>query len=178
MIIFFSCTPAISLEQKEILDMKFVRLEAGIFQMGGAPPIAHPKHSVSLTKPFWISDIEVTQQTYSLLMNENPSLEKDPKKPVSGLLWTEAMAFCNTLSVQEKRTPCYTHISNSGALWSLDCDGFRLPMEDEWEYAAKSGTDWEYAGHPEPKAVGWFRENGQEAHIPRKKNPMHGVYMT
>ncbi len=79
--------------------------------------------------------------------------------PCVEVTWYGAVAYCNYLSEQEGLTPAYD-LSD----WSLDvsADGYRLPGEDQWEYAArggKDGSDTEYSGSDILDEVGWYWEN-------------------
>jgi sulfatase modifying factor 1 len=72
-------------------------------------------------------------------------------EPVTTISWRDCIAWCNALSEKEGLTPCYYtdsskttvyrnsstggDISNDCVKW--DADGYRLPTEVEWEYAAR-----------------------------------------
>ena len=170
MLSLISCSPP-HLETYTLFDMNMIGVQGKDFFMGGAPPIAQPVHRISWNHTYWIADIEITQRTYERVTNTNPSETHSPFLPVSNVLWTEALEFCNALSKQEQKTPCYSNISSHGAEWSLDCDGYRLPTEAEWEYAAQSQENLMYSGSSEPLDVGWFREETQSSHPPRQKKP-------
>lgn len=130
---------------------------------------------------FFIGRYEVTQAQYQELMGKNPSrLKDDPRLPVEQVSWYEAVACCNALSAKEGLEPVYT-INGTDVAADFSRNGWRLPTEAEWEFAARGGNaskGYTYAGSNDIDAVAWFVDNAVSKTFPvGNKNPNElGLY--
>ena len=131
-------------------------------------------HPVILSD-FEISKYEITQQEYLEFANEtnsnypcwmetgnlynlNTGISNDYKKvvgsskdecPIVGVSWYNAVSYCNWRSQKENLEPCY-QITDSEVKCNWDSNGYRLPTEAEWEYAARGGLlskNYQYSGN-------------------------------
>lgn len=151
----------------------FVRVAAGDFVMGAANDQPgsqfrdRPQHPVRLTRDFWIGATEVTQEEWSRLMPNNPSFHTGCARcPVENVSWDEAVDYVNALSTSCGLTPCYPALAADRQFFtlSLDCTGFRLPIDAEWEHATRAGTTTAFfngeplassGSMPEPRMAGY-----------------------
>lgn len=98
--------------------------------------------------------------------------------PVNNVTWYAAIAYCNKLSIKEGLNCAYTvsgitdwenlayssiPTSNStewnAATCNFEANGYRLPTEAEWEWLARGGENYTYAGSNTVKDVAWYSDN-------------------
>ncbi len=118
-----------------------IRINSGSFEMGKQTEFSeNPVRVVTVSTPFYITETEITQKQWSDIYGHNPSWFKGDNLPVETISWYEAVEYCNSLSIRSGLEPCYTFFSND----SVHCDflrnGYRLPTEMEWEFAARAGA--------------------------------------
>ncbi|MBR6193269.1 MAG: SUMF1/EgtB/PvdO family nonheme iron enzyme [Treponema sp.] len=165
----------------EVLN-DFVFVEGGTFTMGSydGESDEKPVHSVTVSS-IYMCDHEVTQEEYAKIMGGNPSYFKGNNRPVEQVTWYAAVEYCNRRSLAEGLTPCYR---GGGGNYTCDfsANGYRLPTEAEWEYAAgggnKSFLKTIYAGSNDISSVAWYDGNsGSQTHDVKTKSPNElGLY--
>ena len=166
---------------------EMIYIQGGTFTMGctseqepDCQDNESPAHEVTVNS-FYMGKYEVTQGEWESLMGENPSGFGDcgSNCPVERVSWYDVVVYCNRLSEQAGLTPCYYSddgyinvYGKSGQTWSLPnagevywlatSNGYRLPTEAEWEYAARGGMQskgYKYAGSNDIGLVAWFNGN-------------------
>ena len=136
------------------IGMLLVPIPAGEFQMGSpdsdrlAFGREKPRHLVKVTKVFYLSAYEVTQQQYEKMMGDRPwqgkrFVQKGPDYPATDVSWNDAVEFCRKLSEREGVE-------------------YHLPTEAQWEYACRAGTTTVYSfgdNAARLKQYAWFEKN-------------------
>lgn len=117
------------------------------------------RHTVTISTDLVAMTTEVTQELYeSVMQSKGPSddtcipTNEGLEFPVVCINWADAMAFFSELNHALGLDNC-----DDPALY-LECEGWRLPTEAEWEYLARSGKNYLYSGGNTPEEVGWFKE--------------------
>ncbi len=131
-----------------------------------------PRHRVKIVQPFSMAAVPVTNTQYAAFDPghrwwewKGVSREELARHPVVNVTWYAAVAFCRWLSAS--------------------FPGARLPLEEEWEYACRAGTEtryWSGEGEKDLERVGWYGENsgnrthrvGQKPANPWQLYDMHG----
>lgn len=207
--------------ETEPVPTGYVLISAGSFHMGQTVgEWGHgtsdelPRHSVTLTRDFYMRQTEVTNADVaavfnwaldeglvrvelSALFNNEGQQEKllrmesyignkmitfdgtdlvveagKEDLPCINLSWFGAAAYCNYVSDMEGRNRAF---SFSDWSFNLDADGYRLPLEAEWEYACRAGTETAfYTGpiadtafaDPNLDKAGWYTGNSDSANNP------------
>ena len=99
----------ISLKIDDKLTLKCVYIPPGKYLMG-TPVWMWPyfqeeyQHMVTLTRPFYMAEVPITQEMYEAVMGNNPSTVKGPQLPVQNPPFADLKKFCTLLSEKNKKT--------------------------------------------------------------------------
>jgi formylglycine-generating enzyme required for sulfatase activity len=130
----------------------FKGVPGGTFMLGNT--------QVTLSRGFWVMEHEVTQGEWQAVMGGNPSEFSSCGRdcPVENVSWEDAQGFVSAVSRR-------------------DGVSYRLLTEAEWEWAARGGASFAYAGSDNLDAVGWYGGNsGHTTHpVCRKQRNGYGL---
>jgi formylglycine-generating enzyme required for sulfatase activity len=143
---------------------QFATIPSGSFQMGATNGDADemPVRTVAISKAFQLQRTEVTQAQWQEIMGNNPSYFQTcgPTCPVENVSWLDVQAFLTKLNQE------------------YPSQGFRLPTEAEWEYAARAGSTGDFGGNGVLNDMGWWsgNSNGQPRAVAQKLANQWGMY--
>ena len=195
--------------------MKSIKAVSGAGnQLGAEYMYNNGLHDIQLSA-YLIGETEVTQELWDKVMDKNPSFfksnpasgESQEKRPVENINWYHAIAFCNKLSLKLGLDPCYTvkvggtpvdfetltfdqiptgnNVDWNKAELDMNKNGFRLPTEAEWEWAAKGGKNYIWPNTNQKNRLieyAWYSnidggDSDLKTHEDKKKKPnWYGLY--
>lgn len=147
---------------------KMCFIEGGTIIMGATPEQEHEAYGDEKgnkrvkIQSFYLGETTVTQELWNSVMENNPANNKGDNLPVEKISWIDCMNFIQKLN-------------------KITGYDFRLPTEEEWEYAARGGNQskgYKYAGENQIDEIAWYDGNsGYQTHPVASKKPNElGLY--
>lgn len=101
-------------------------------------------------------------------MPARPTWGWNDDHPITNVTWIDAVKYCNWLSTKNGLKPAYNKEGNK-YVCDFTANGFRLPTDAEWVYAAKGGNkskNYTYSGGNDLETIAWYSKNSRKSPQP------------
>ena len=148
------------------IKLEMIYVKGGTFIMGNTSEKGGCSDERPITEiyldSYYIGAFEVTQKQWNIIMRGENIADENDNLPITYVSWNEATLFCDKLS-------------------QLTGKNYKLPTEEQWEYAARGGiknSNRKYSGSDEIDKVSWYSSNSnKEIHPVGLKHPNElGIY--
>jgi formylglycine-generating enzyme required for sulfatase activity len=176
-VLFAACFGSTGKGPEGGFDIPLKYVPAGSFQRDGASA-----NVSVISTGYWMGETEITQELFRAVMGKNPGYfngsigrgraagEIQKQRPVEYVNWYHAIAFCNKLSIANGKDPVYSvsgvdwvklsyrdipvrsHNAWNAVVWDKTRNGYRLPTEMEWMWAAMGADTSE-----QPNTMGYAK---------------------
>jgi formylglycine-generating enzyme required for sulfatase activity len=145
----FSLEACLPVEVENTIGIRLRLVPPGTAVLGSPPTEAsrgdgEQPHVFVAPAPFYLGACEVTQGEWGRCLPANPSHYGGPRRPVEEVTWYDCQRFLGALC-QAEGVPEGT---------------YRLPTEEEWEYACRAGTATAYCSGDDPLGLDAFATHG------------------
>jgi formylglycine-generating enzyme required for sulfatase activity len=146
-----SASPVVAKSRVQSSDGSWLRLLKPFdFTMGASRREAGRRanerlHGVKMTRAFYLAETEVSNAQFRKFSSQHNSGRVEDKSlngeanPVVSVSWVQAVQYCNWLSKRDGFKPVYKMSGSKVQSVDLNANGYRLPTEAEWAWAARAG---------------------------------------